>query len=129
MIGVLSSRKWTKVLAWEFSIEMTTSKKVKDNNVYKDVNFKQTIVLDLVDKGNKSFKILQGGKCITEKELKHFSYQFKKTSANYTFCQKFISVFLMYLGDLYFPTVALVQKKCQNSLIFIAEWLVLYSRL
>ena len=48
---------------------MSTSKKVKDNNVYKDVNFKQTIVLDLVDKGNKFFKILQGGKCITEKDL------------------------------------------------------------
>ena len=42
MIGVLSSRKWTKVLAWEFSIEMTKSKKVKHNNVYKDMNFEQS---------------------------------------------------------------------------------------
>ena len=53
---------------------------LKDNTVYKDVNFKETMLSDLVDKSNKLFKSLHSCKCITEKELKHFSYQFKKTT-------------------------------------------------
>ena len=35
---------------------------------------------DLVDKNNKFFKSLHSCKCITEEELKYFSYQFKKTT-------------------------------------------------
>ena len=53
---------------------------LKHNTVYKDVNFKETMLSDLVDKSNKFFKILHSRKCITEKELKYFSYQFKKTT-------------------------------------------------
>ena len=34
---------------------------------------------DLVDKRNKFFKSLHSSKCIVERELKYFSYQFKKT--------------------------------------------------
>ena len=52
----------------------------KDNTVYNDLNFKETMLSDLVDKSNKFFKILHSRKCITEKELKYFSYQFKKTT-------------------------------------------------
>ena len=53
---------------------------LKDNTVYKDVNFKETMLSDLVDKSNKFFKGFHNCKCITEKELKYFSYQFKKTT-------------------------------------------------
>ena len=53
---------------------------LKGNTVYKDVNFKETILSDLVDKSNKFFKSLHSRKCITEKELKYFSYQFKKAT-------------------------------------------------
>ena len=53
---------------------------LKHNTVYKDVNFKETMLSDLVDKSNKFFKSLHSRKCITEKELKYFSYQFKKTT-------------------------------------------------
>ena len=52
---------------------------LKDNTVYKDVNFKETLFSDLVDKSNKFFKSSPSRKYITEKELKCFSYQFKKT--------------------------------------------------
>ena len=44
------------------------------------MNFKETMLSDLVDKSNKFFKSLHSRKCITEKELKYFSYQFKKTT-------------------------------------------------
>ena len=53
---------------------------MKDNTVYNDVNFKETMLSDLVDKSNKVFKRLHSRKGITEKELKYFSYQFKKTT-------------------------------------------------
>ena len=42
------------------------------------MNFKETMLSDSVDKSNKFFKSLHSLKCITVKELKHFSYQFKK---------------------------------------------------
>ena len=75
---------------------------LKDSTVYKDVSFKETMLSDLVDKSNKCFKSLHSRKCITEKELKYFSYNLKRqpTSANYIFRQNFTSVFLRYLGDL-----------------------------
>ena len=55
---------------------------LKDNTVYKDVSFKETILSDLVDKSitYNFFKSLHSRKCITEKKLKYFSYQFKKTT-------------------------------------------------
>ena len=53
---------------------------LKDHTVYKDVNFKEAMVSELADKSNKFFKSLHSRKCITEKELKCFSYQFKKTT-------------------------------------------------
>ena len=49
---------------------------LRDNTVYKDVYFEETMLSDLVYKSNKFFKSLRSPKCITEKELKYFSYQF-----------------------------------------------------
>ena len=45
---------------------------LEDNTVYKDVNFKGTILSDLLDKRNKVFKSLHSRKCITD--------QFEKTT-------------------------------------------------
>ena len=45
---------------------------LEDNTVYKDVNFKGTILSDLLDKRNKFFKSLHSRKCITD--------QFEKTT-------------------------------------------------
>ena len=53
---------------------------LRDNTVYKDVNFKETMLSDLADKSKKFLKSLHSRKCITKKELKYFSYQFKKTA-------------------------------------------------
>ena len=53
---------------------------LRNNTVYKDVNFEKTMLSDLVDKSNKFFKSFHSRMCITEKELKYFSYQFKKTA-------------------------------------------------
>ena len=52
---------------------------MESKTVYKDINFKETILSDLVDKTNRIFKSLCTGKVITEKKLKNFSYDFKNT--------------------------------------------------
>ena len=72
------------------------NKQLEDNTVYKDFNFKETILSDLVDKSNiifketilsdlvdksnRIFESLSTRKFITEKELKCFSYYFKKNT-------------------------------------------------
>ena len=72
---------------------------LKDNTIYKDVNLKETVLSDLIDESNKFFKIVNA---LWKKNSNTFPINLKRqpTSANYIFCQKFISVFLMYLGDL-----------------------------
>ena len=94
---------------------------LKDNTVYKDVNFKETMLSDLVHKSNNFLKVCTVVNALRKKYSNTFPLNLKRqpTSANCIFSQKFRSDFLMYLGDLQFPTVVLPQKKRQNSLIFI----------
>ena len=56
------------------------NKQLEDETAYKDINFKETILSDLIDKSNRIFKSLYTRKFITEKELKYFSYDFKRTT-------------------------------------------------
>ena len=56
------------------------NKQLEDKTVYKDINFKKTILANLVDESNRIFKGLYTRKFIMEKELKYFSYDFKKTT-------------------------------------------------
>ena len=55
------------------------NKQLEDKTVYKDINFKETLRSDFVDKSNRIFKSLCTRKFIMEKNLKYFSYDFKKT--------------------------------------------------
>ena len=56
-----------------------TEKQLGDKNIYQDVNFSDRILGDLVDKSNKMFRILKSQDKITEKELKYFTYEYRKT--------------------------------------------------
>ena len=51
---------------------------LKNEQVYKKVSFKQDMLCDLVTQSNGFFKNLRQSGCITEKELKYFSYECKK---------------------------------------------------
>ena len=51
---------------------------LKNEQVYKKFSFKQDMLCDLVTKSNGFFKNLMRSGCITEKELKYFSYKYKK---------------------------------------------------
>ena len=52
----------------------------RDENSYKDINFKNKILQELADKSNKLFKSLKTKGSITEKELKYFTTEFKKAT-------------------------------------------------
>ena len=54
-------------------------KQLEDQNVYGNVAFKDKILSHLVDCSNRFFKNLKMKGNITEKELKYFSYEFKKS--------------------------------------------------
>ena len=77
------------------------NKQLKTKAVYKDISFKEEILSDLVNKSNRIFKSFYTRKFITEKELKYFSYDFKKIAnlVSYIHYLKFISGFVMYLED------------------------------
>ena len=53
---------------------------MEDKTVYKDIKFKETVLSDLHDKSSRNFKSLCTRKSVTEKEIRHFSYDFKKTT-------------------------------------------------
>ena len=54
-------------------------KQLEDPNVYRKVAFKEKIPSQLVDCSNRFFKNFKMKGHITEKELKYFSYEFKKS--------------------------------------------------
>ena len=56
------------------------NKQLSDKNVYKEVEFKEKMLTELVQTSNKFFKNLKATGCISENNLKYFSYEFKKTS-------------------------------------------------
>ena len=56
------------------------SRQLQDQNIYGNVKFNENILTDLVAKSNKIFKRLCSHKLISEKELKYFTYNFKKAT-------------------------------------------------
>ena len=56
------------------------SRQLQDRNMYEDVEFSENILTDLVTKSSKIFKHLCSHKLISEKELKYFTYNFKKAT-------------------------------------------------
>ena len=82
MIQALLWRKRSCEVVWcrDDCIKEEANKQMEDKTVYKDIKFKETILSDLMDKSNRILKSFYKCKFITEKEVKYFSYDFKKTS-------------------------------------------------
>ena len=55
-------------------------KHLKDKWVYEEVKFNENIVIGLVEKSNKIFHRLHSHRLISESELRHFIYKFKKAT-------------------------------------------------
>ena len=56
------------------------SRQLQDQNICEDVKFNENMLTDLVAKSNKIFKRFCSHKLISEKELKYFTYNFKKAT-------------------------------------------------
>lgn len=53
-------------------------KQLADNKTYKEVKFNVKILSQLLDAGNQCFKSLRSKEHISEKELRYFTYEYKK---------------------------------------------------
>ena len=78
-IAIKKADKGSAVVVWDrVDYIKEAQKQLKDENVYKKVNFKDQQLSELVDKSNHFFKELKTKGCITDKNLKYFIYQYKK---------------------------------------------------
>ena len=55
-------------------------KQLQDVDIYEDTDFKESDLVKLVEKSNTMFQSLRKKNLITEKELKYFCYQYKKST-------------------------------------------------
>ena len=87
--------KGSPVVVWDRSDYLHEAPRhLQDQNIYKNVKLNENILIDLVAKSNKIFKRLCSHKLISDKELKYFTYNFKKAAnlENYIFCIRYTNV-------------------------------------
>ena len=78
-IVIKKADKGSAVVVWDrVDYIKEAQKQLKDENVYKKVNFKDQNLSELVDKSNHFFRGLKTKGCITDKTLKYSTYQYKK---------------------------------------------------
>ena len=80
-IVIKGADKGSSVVIWDREDYLQeASKQLRDTNIYEDVNFNENILTGLVERSNKIFSRLCSRKLISEKELKYFTYSFKKAT-------------------------------------------------
>ena len=81
-IIIKPANKRSCVVVWDREDYLTEDyKQLQDSNVYQTrPNFGEKELTDLVDRSSNLFKELFGLRSITEKEMKYFPYNFKKTA-------------------------------------------------
>ena len=78
-IVIKKADKDSCVVVWDRNDYIADAEKqLSDENIYKDINFKDKILQELPDSSNKLFRNLKTKGIITEKELKYFAIEFKK---------------------------------------------------
>ena len=79
-IVIKKADKGTCIVVWDRNDYLREAEKqLKDENVYRKVDLKDKTLSQLVDCSNRFFKNLKMKGHITERELKYFSYEFKKS--------------------------------------------------
>ena len=72
--------KGSCVVLWDREDYLAEAKKqLQDVDIYEDTYFKESDLVKLVEKSNNMFQSLRRKNLITEKELKYFSYHYKKS--------------------------------------------------
>ena len=80
-IVIKKADKGSCVVVWDrLDYLMEAEKQLKDRKVYQEVRFSENILTDLVEKSNTMFKNLRRKGVISEKELKYFSFEYKKAT-------------------------------------------------
>ena len=79
-IIIKKADKGSCIVVWDRNDYLREAEKqLKDQNVYRKVDFKDKTLSQLVDCSNRFFRNLKMKGHIMEKELKYFSYEFKKS--------------------------------------------------
>ena len=80
-IMIKGADKGSSVVVWNrYDYLQEASRQLRDTNIYEDVKFNENIFTGLVERSSKIFNRLCGHKLISEKELKYFTYSFKKAT-------------------------------------------------
>ena len=78
-IVIKKAHKGSSVAVWDcYDYIAEAENQLKGQNVYKDVDFTK-ILQDLAETSNKMFRSLKTKGKIDEKQLKYFTYEYKKT--------------------------------------------------
>ena len=90
-IVIKGADKGSSVVIWDREDYLQeASKQLRDTNIYEGVNFNENILTGWVERSKKIFSRLCSRKLISEKELKYFTYSFKKES--YIFSLRYTNV-------------------------------------
>ena len=80
-IVIKKADKGSSVVVWDRNdYVMEAEKQLSDANVYKDVSFNEKMLQDLVGTSSKLFQNLKSKGKISDKQLKYFTYEYKKAS-------------------------------------------------
>ena len=72
--------KGSCVVLWDREDYLAEAEKqLRDVDIYENTDFKESDLVKLVEKSNTMFQSLRRKNLITEKELKYFSYRYKKS--------------------------------------------------
>ena len=73
--------KGSYVVVWDrMNYLLEAEKQSSDTNIYKSVDFKEKLLTHLVESSNDMFLILKRKGLISQKKLKYFTYEFKKST-------------------------------------------------
>ena len=79
-IVIKKADKGSGIAVWDRADYLREAEKqLSDKNVYQEVQFQKQMLSNLVDTSNKFFRGLKTKRFIAEKELKYFTYEYKKT--------------------------------------------------
>ena len=80
-IVIKKADKGSTVVVWDCNdYKLEAEKQLSDANVYKDVSFNEKNLQELVGTSNQLFQNLKSKGKISDKQLKYFTYEYKKVS-------------------------------------------------
>ena len=117
-IVIKKTDKGSCVVVWDREDYIAEAEKqLGEKNIYKDTDFKEKTLQELIETSNSLFKNFKKKGCITEKELKYFSIEFKKATnlGKLYLLPRLINVCLIFHHSQLYQIVVHPQKRFQSS--------------